>query len=390
MTSIPNLTGQDASPPSPSEGGLACELSAFAELACLVSGARTSFIAALEDGRLSAKASYGELSGVACAVLAACQGLDGHGRLTVVEAEVLQGRLAAVEQTGEVPIVRFCAVGPLVSKSGVALGKLCVLDREPRQLSGQQVRALELLLRALESQLEFRGRALEFQHLHHQLRVTNEHLTTFMRAASHDLRGPLRTIMLMAQAVQATTSFDERGERFVANIHEAARRARRLVDDLLTHARLDASEQKGSIDLQRCVHEACADLEDAISLTKAEVSAVGMPVVQGSFTAWLVIVKNLLENAIKYTPKERAPRITVRGRLDAQYVYLVVSDNACGIESEQIPRIFEPLVRLHTSDVPGSGIGLATVLKLVTQMGGAIDVRSRKGFGSVFTVRVPR
>lgn len=391
MKSIPKLPDHEKSPSSASGRVLGCGLSAFAELACIISGARTSFIGALEHGRMSVMASHGELSGVARSVLSTCSGFEEDARLTVMEGEVLQRWLASVEQTGEVPIVRFCVVGALASKSGMPLGKLCIVDREPRQLDAEQWRALELLSAAIESQLESQGRALEFEHLHQQLGVANEHLTTFMRAASHDLRGPLRTIMLMAQAVQATTEFDERGARFVANIHEAARRARRLVDDLLTHARLDASEQsESSVDLRRCIDEACADLEDAISLSKAEIAAVEMPVVHGSFTAWLVIVKNLLENAIKYTPKERAPRITVRGCVDSQSVYLVVSDNACGIEPEQIPRIFEPLVRLHASDIPGSGIGLATVLKLVTQMGGAIDVRSRKDSGSVFTVRVPR
>src|SRR5690606_32186903 len=144
-------------------------------------------------------------------------------------------------------------------------------------------------------------------------------------------------------------------------IHEAANRARRLVDDLLTHARVDAGEQRGPVDLERCVNDVCADLQDVIGLTRAQVVATGLPVVQGSATAWLVIIKNLVENAIKYTPRDRHPVVRIVSVNAPGRVKFEVIDNACGVDPEWSQRIFEPLVRFHSSDVPGSGIGLATV-----------------------------
>jgi signal transduction histidine kinase len=289
------------------------------------------------------------------------------------------------------PYLRFFAGRGLTAGDGTSIGSLCVFDDAPRQLSAAQLRALDLVSRSTLVHLAASRRATDMQRLHRSLRSSNEHLTTFMRAASHDLRGPLRTIMLMAEAVQSTSQLDERSTRFIAGIHEAARRARRLVDDLLTHARVDAGEQRGRVDLARAVTDACADLKDLIELTRAKIAVDQLPSIQGSSTAWMVILKNLIENAIKYTPRERIPEVRIVGvEDDGALVSVQVEDNGCGIEPTSAHRIFEPLVRLHSSDVPGSGIGLATVLKLVTQMGGSVDVRTRTQGGSVFTVTVPR
>jgi signal transduction histidine kinase len=256
-------------------------------------------------------------------------------------------------------------------------------------LSDVQRQALENICRTVENHLEAHRKALEFARLNEQLKRTNENLTTFMRAASHDLRGPLRTIMLMAEAIQPAVAGNEKAAKFAVGIHDAANRARRLVDDLLTHARVDAGEQRGPVDLEQCVGEVCADLQDVLSATGAHVSASGLPVVQGSATAWLVIMKNLIENAIKYTPRERSPVVRIVGAREPGQVRFEVIDNACGIDPEWSQRIFEPLVRFHSSDVPGSGIGLATVHKLITQMSGTVEVRSGETEGSVFTVAVP-
>lgn len=287
------------------------------------------------------------------------------------------------------PHIRFYAGAPLRTPSGACVGTLCVLDREPKALTSAQHRALTSISRSVESQLEWHRKAHEFQRLHDQLRLTNDNLTTFMRAASHDLRGPLRTIMLMSDAVLPAVRGDEKTQRFVVGIHDAAQRARRLVDDLLTHARVDAGEQRGPVDLERCVAEVCTDLSDIVSASGAQVTCRGLPVVQGSATAWLVIMKNLVENAIKYTPRDRSPRVQIIGVHSARQVCFEVVDNACGIDADCEQRIFEPLVRCHTSEVPGSGIGLATVHKLITQMGGTVRVRRGDAGGSVFTVSVP-
>lgn len=362
---------------------------AFTELASLVCQAPMSLLCVIENGEASLHSTYGAIAGATQQMLSFCSWSVSDDAVVVVEDARADVRLASHPCVQGEPRVRFCVWSRLRDDDGVYVGSLCVFDHQPRQLESGQLRALELVSRSTGNQLQSHRRAAELERLHQKLHVSNEHLTTFMRAASHDIRGPLRTIMLMAEAVQSITQINERGARFIANIHEAARRARRLVDDLLTHASVDASDQRVSVDLKQCVAEACADLQDIIAETGADISVIGLPVIRGSSTAWLVIIKNLIENAIKYTPKERAPSIRIVGRGDSRGACFDVVDNACGVDPNSVQRIFEPLVRLHASEVPGSGIGLATVLKLVSQMGGTVTVHAGVERGSVFRVWVP-
>lgn len=360
---------------------------ALAELATTVCLTRFATVC---DGEGLVLASHGPWSpGFGLPLLAFCSRAGDGTRLVSVVDTWGDEDLASHPWVKGPPYLRFFAGRTLTARDGARIGTLCVFDDAPRQLSPVQLRALDLVSRSTELHLASSRRATDMDKLHQNLRLANEHLTTFMRAASHDLRGPLRTIMLMAEAVQSTSQVDERSARFIAGIHEAARRARRLVDDLLTHARVDAREQRVRIDLAQAVNDACADLKDLIELTHAEIVTERLPVIQGSSTAWLVILKNLIENAIKYTPTDRVPCVRIVGDEDAQFASIDVVDNGCGIDPVSAQRIFEPLVRLHSSDVPGSGIGLATVLKLITQMGGTITVKGRAGSGSVFSVKVP-
>lgn len=362
---------------------------ALTELASLICGTPISLISLVDADRQWVKSSRGlEFRETTrdvsfCAYCVAANDVfvvaDAHQDRRFVQNPLVLGH----------PNIRFYAGTPIRTPSGACLGTLCVIDHQPKALSDVQRQALQNICRTVENHLEAHRRGLELSKLHEQLKRTNDNLTTFMRAASHDLRGPLRTIMLMAEAIAPSVAGNEKAARFATGIHDAANRARRLVDDLLTHARVDAGEQRGPVDLERCVGEVCADLEEVINSTRASVSVAGLPVVQGSATAWLVIMKNLIENALKYTPRDRSPVVRVVGVQAPGLVKFEVVDNACGVDPEWSQRIFEPLVRFHSSDVPGSGIGLATVHKLVTQMGGAVDVRRGETEGSVFTVSVP-
>ncbi len=362
---------------------------ALTELASLICGTPIALVSLVDEARQWNKSSHGldwRQNSRDISFCSHCVQADEPFVVTDARNDV---RFANNPLVVSEPKIRFYAGIPIRSPSGKRLGSLCVIDREPRTLNQVQRQALDNIRRSVENQLESHRKGLELARLHGQLERTNDHLTTFMRAASHDLRGPLRTIMLMADAIAPTVTNDPKAAKFVAGIHDAANRARRLVDDLLTHARVDAGEQKSSVDLERCVGEVCADLEDVITATGARVSFAGLPAVHGSATAWLVIMKNLIENALKYTPPGRTPVIEIRGMQLPGAVRLEVIDNACGVDPEWSQRIFEPLVRFHSSEVPGSGIGLATVHKLVTQMGGSVEVRRGSVEGSVFGVTVP-
>lgn len=362
---------------------------ALTELASLICGTPISLISMVDAERQWVKSSRGLEFPKTSRDDSFCAHCVAANDVFVVSDAQQDGRFLQNPLVLGHPNIRFYAGTPIRAPSGACLGTLCVIDHEPKALSDVQRLALENICRTVENHLESHRKALEFAKLHEQLQRTNENLTTFMRAASHDLRGPLRTIMLMADAIAPAVAGNEKAARFATGIHDAANRARRLVDDLLTHARVDAGEQRVPVDLERCVGEVCADLEDVIHATQARIFVSGLPVVHGSTTAWFVIMKNLIENALKYTPRDRSPVVKIVGAREPQLLKFEVIDNACGIDAEWSERIFEPLVRFHSSEVPGSGIGLATVQKLITQMGGSIVVRRGETDGSVFTVLVP-
>lgn len=365
------------------------QFDALTDLAAMICEVPISLISLVDSDRQWFKSRHGLDATETSRDVSFCSHCVATNELLVVEDAHRDQRFSDNPLVVGAPHIRFYAGAPLRTSTGACLGTLCVIDREPRSLTNAQHRALANISRSVESQLEWHRKAHEFQKLHDQLKLTNDNLTTFMRAASHDLRGPLRTIMLMSDAVRPAVTGDDKAMRFVVGIHDAAQRARRLVDDLLTHARVDAGEQRGPVDLERCVAEVCTDLDEMMQMSQAEVKCGGLPVVQGSATAWLVIMKNLIENAIKYTPRDRSPRVQIIGVHIAGQVCFEVVDNACGIDADCEQRIFEPLVRFHASEVPGSGIGLATVHKLITQMGGTVRVRRGDVEGSVFTVSVP-
>lgn len=362
---------------------------ALTELASLVCGTPISLISLVDAERQWSKSSRGLELRETSRDVSFCTHCIAANDVFVVSDAQLDRRFVQNPLVLGHPNIRFYAGTPIRAPNGACLGTLCVIDHEPKALSDVQRQALENICRTVENHLESHRNALEFARLLEQLKRTNDNLTTFMRAASHDLRGPLRTIMLMAEAIAPALAGNEKATKFAAGIHDAANRARHLVDDLLTHARVDAGEQRVPVDLERCVAEVCTDLAEMISATNASVSVSGLPIVQGSATAWIVIMKNLIENAIKYTPRDRAPVVRVVGVQAPGVVRFEVFDNACGVDPEWSQRIFEPLIRFHSSDVPGSGIGLATVHKLISQMGGTIEVRRGETEGSVFAVAVP-
>jgi two-component system phosphate regulon sensor histidine kinase PhoR len=212
------------------------------------------------------------------------------------------------------------------------------------------------------------------------------------RLVAHELRTPLTAIVGHAEILESCDPAEEalwrRSRAFIA---AEAQKLARLVDDLLSLARLEASPPLlRTVNLRAVVESALSRLFDgaeASRLTLTLDAPASLPRVRADPDRLEQALVNLLDNAIKYTPAGGA--VTVRLTSEGGYVRVEVGDTGPGIAPEDLPHLFEPLYRAESvRGLPGTGLGLTIVRAILDQHGAAISVRSAPG-GTTFTFRLP-
>lgn len=293
--------------------------------------------------------------------------------------------------TGELGSVRFYAASLLRAGDGRVLGTLCVFDDEVRELDDRQRAALDDLAGQVVQVLELRGREHDLLDAVGELLRSNDELTAFAGRISHDLRAPLTAVLgflaLVDGPFRGETS--ERVRECVGSALDAARRMRRLVDDLLTYAAPAARPSPGVVSLPDLVGEVLDDLAAEVGRVGAEVRYSGADEVVGDATLLRQLLQNLVGNAVKHAGD--APVVTVRASVGAAAWWIEVADDGPGIPAGQRDRIFDPFVRLATASAApgGSGIGLATCARIAEVLGGHIAVLDAPGGGAAFRVTLP-
>jgi len=228
-----------------------------------------------------------------------------------------------------------------------------------------------------------------------ELRAKNRELETFTYSVSHDLKAPLRGIdgysrlLLEDHAAQ----LNDEGKRFLGAVRRASVQMGQLIDDLLTYSQLERRTQRpGKLRLATAfepllaamapeVEQRAVDLR--VSIPDGEVLADPDGLAQ--------VVRNLLDNALKFTRDARPPVIEIGGREDTTVFTLWVRDNGIGFDMKFTDRIFDIFQRLHrVEEFPGTGIGLAIVRKAMERMGGRVWAESKPGEGATFYLELPK
>ncbi len=298
------------------------------------------------------------------------------------------------------PNIRFYAGAPLITSDGFALGTLCVIDRVPKYLSAEQKATLQAQSRQVVSQIELTKAVRDLVDLHkkteaqaNELKRSNEDLHQFAHVVAHDLKAPLRSIdgMLEILRDKYLSSLDEKAEDYVNRSINAARRMNRLIDDLLNFAALDGRvDQSAQCASKDALNYAIENIESDINSRHAEVKMGDMPSVKIKEPHLIQIFQNLISNSIKFTPNERIPLIQVAANSSDKEVEFTVTDNGLGVEPGQVDKVFTLFTRLHTDEsIPGTGIGLATVRKIIENYNGKIWMTSEAGKGSVVHFVLP-
>jgi len=257
------------------------------------------------------------------------------------------------------------------------LGKKFVINSDKEQI-------LDLLISTFEDIVRTNR---ELQQSQAALANTNRELESFSYSVSHDLRAPLRSISGFSQALveDEADRLDERGHDYLQRIQAATLRMAQLIDDLLSLARVSRGElQRGEARLGE-IARACAEVLQQTDPARA-VEWVIPPDLRGDADPRLVkiVLENLLGNAWKFTRKRPAARIEVGVRENGQRTYFV-RDNGAGFDMAHAEKLFAPFQRLHTAaEFEGTGVGLATVQRIIHRHGGRIWAEGIPGEGATF------
>lgn len=275
---------------------------------------------------------------------------------------------------------------------------LITSNREAELLTRHLWKTVDEMIRIPIEKLELQARVemlLRTRQLSQELKARNEDLESFFHAMTHDLRAPLRAIKSFTQLLQEEEAYrmEEQGWQDLEQIQSAAGQMQKIIDGLISFARVDRSNrQLQSVSLEDLIHTCIHQLRLEIQQRQAQVIISNpLPEVQGSTILLTLALNNLLSNALKFMPPNRQPIVTIRSTISPQLCRLEVEDNGIGISLEDQQRLFQPFVQLHGVEVyEGIGLGLATVRKTVELMGGRIGVNSTVGQGSTFWIELHR
>lgn len=294
--------------------------------------------------------------------------------------------------TGETSI-RFYAGAPLINTEGYVLGTICVMDQTPQVLSKNQLAALKLLANQVMNLLELRRSNFTLQKHEKELEEKNKELENFAAAVSHDIKGPLNNISSITQLLQLENSeeLNEKGKEYINYLSKSSSKLKSIVEGILTYYKNTHVERKKStVNLDKSISDILTIIDDKneAKLIKAN----KLPKIEINKAALELIFSNLITNALKYNDKPN-PEITIEFEELTNEYQFTVSDNGPGIAKKDLSKIFKHYTNLSREDRNkklGTGLGLALVKKIITDLDGSIEVVSSLGKGTSFTFTLPK
>ncbi len=235
----------------------------------------------------------------------------------------------------------------------------------------------------------------ELEHRVTELAAVNQELEAFSYSVSHDLRSPLRGIAGFSQALleDYADTLDPTGQDYARRIHAATQRMTQLIDDLLNLSRVTRSEmsRETPVDLSAMVQSIASQLQSTQPERAVDWVITSGLVTHGDPRLLRIALENLIGNAWKFASKRERARIEfgALGLEEGKTIYFV-RDNGAGFEMQYADKLFGPFQRLHSAgEFPGTGIGLATVQRIIHRHGGRIWAESAVNQGSTFFFTLP-
>lgn len=317
-------------------------------------------------------------------------------------------RLRADPQTQNIPVILLSAqAGEAAKLAGLATGaddylvkpfsarellaridatlKLTQMRREAAQRE-QQMQTVQQLNEELEQQVNARTA---------QLAAVNQELEAFASAIAHDLRVPLNYIKTFTRRLRGqldSSLLSSSAVRTFNIIEQAATQSETMVVHLLEFSRLGrATLQKTAVDLNDSVENVLNQLQIELAGRTVHWQIDSLPVVTGDPVLLQMVLQNLLSNAVKYTRQRTEARITIGCFEQGQEVVIFVQDNGAGFDMRGQDRLFSLFQRLHPQEeFAGTGVGLATVRRIIHRHGGRTWAEGAIDQGATFYFSLPQ
>jgi signal transduction histidine kinase len=257
--------------------------------------------------------------------------------------------------------------------------------RDHLQVEVQQRAHREDEIRRLNQELAKRAAELE---------ATNKELEAFAYSVSHDLRAPLRHVIGYSELLQkqANPLLEDKSRRYIQTILDASKRMANLIDDLLAFSRIGrADAKKTAVNLDLLAREVVAELGQETRGRDISWKIGALPICYGDRSMLKVVLGNLVSNAVKFT-RMRSPAEIEIGRVNGNHneVEVFVRDNGAGFDMKYVNKLFGVFQRLHlVEEFEGTGIGLATVQRIIHRHAGKVRAEGAVDQGATFYFSLP-
>lgn len=369
----------------------------LAQLAAEICEAPVALVSLVDEDQLWFKARYNYAAPTAPREGSFCEQVVLHDQPFVVE-DASQHPLFAQSPLVSCPSgIRFYAGMPLRTPDGEAIGVLCAIDTEPRPLTPQQSRALEILARQAMSQLELSRLAEAAREQASQLSELNQHKDRYLSLLAHDLRSAFHGIMAFSEVLD--TEFDDMDEAAIRKIarylNHASHSTYSLLENLLEWSML----QTGSMAYKPrwlALSRLLEDISNSVILNARhkdidlQFSHPPGLSIHGDPNMLRSLIQNLLSNAIKFTPKGGVVQLQCQPD-GPQKLALRILDSGVGMTEEQLANLFSRGVGQSsrgTDGEHGTGLGLSLCQQFVARHGGRIWAESTLGQGSTIHIEL--
>ncbi|HEX5221953.1 MAG TPA: ATP-binding protein [Verrucomicrobiae bacterium] len=301
----------------------------------------------------------------------------------------------------DLKVIAYLGV-PLILNTGEVIGSFCVIDHEPRDWTDDDVSTLSVLAASVMTEIELRSEILykraalkrteelnsELSEKATQLEALTADLEAFNRSLFHDLRSPVSSVVAFTQLLRESAAGPMSAEslRFLDRIEMSGQRMERILDGLTTlFGATQTPLRIRNVDLTGMAEQILETLRASAPDREVTIQIERDLQARGDTQLLQVALENLLHNAWKFTSKMTHACIEVGQQPSEDGQVFFVRDNGAGFDPALGRKLFVPFERLHSSrDFTGSGIGLATVKRIIDRHGGRIWAEGAPGKGAIF------
>ena len=316
---------------------------------------------------------------------------------TIMSGGEWHGELHNKKKNGEL-YWEFASISPIRNTEDVITHFIAVkediterkrMEEELQELNSfLEKRVAERTLELKDTNFQLQAEIVKHKRTEDKLAVTNKELEAFCYSVSHDLRAPLRGIDGFGKILETeyAKKLDEQGMSHLKRIRAASQRMGQLITDLLSLSRITRKEMKQEkVDLSTMVHKIASALQKRQPERQVEFAIAEGLFVRGDINLLKIAMDNLMDNAWKFTEKHSQTRIEFGISLhNGEHVYFVRDDGA-GFDMTYVGKLFGAFQRLHSlSEFEGTGIGLATVQRIIHRHGGRIWAEGAVEQGATF------